>query len=239
MIHLSSEVVVYAIPEHQDDAFIGLDAVLRMRVPEYLNESETVALFSFVQRRSNSSIHIFGAWKGDLIAHRYDLPVSTSTLLCSSNTSAQDEDKEEKEEEKKKKKSKKKKKAKNDEKKKNEDAEESRIAILERCKELICESTLLLASRISSLSVNTSGTLCAVGCENGTISVWRDMCPVDVFISNRCHGGVEISAVSICCDEYVVTGAKDGSICVSSSVLYRITRSLSQSYHLLISQQMN
>ena len=119
---------------------------------------------------------------------------------------------------------------------KEHDQEESRIATLQRCKDLICESTLLLASRISSVSVNTSGTLCAVGCENGTISVWRDMCPVDVFISNRCHGGVEISAVSICCDEYVVTGAKDGSLCVSSSAnLYRITRLQLQSYYLLIS----
>jgi hypothetical protein len=213
MIHLSSQILVFAIPnllvENNNDIMV-FDAVLCIDAPAYLETSE--ALMSFV-RRSVSSVHIFGAWKNDLIVHRYDLPVSTSIFLNHNTTTEElDEKQEEKVKSSKKREAKKKKKhlAQDDEK---DDAIKSRLACFERCKDLIRKSTFMLASRISCIYVNQSGTLAAAGCENGSVSVWRDMCSVDVFISNRCHS-VEISAVSICCDEYVITGANDGSICV-------------------------
>ncbi|MBT7449513.1 MAG: hypothetical protein HN793_01690, partial [Rhodospirillaceae bacterium] len=84
------------------------DAVLCIDAPAYLETSE--ALMSFV-RRSVSSVHIFGAWKNDLIVHRYDLPVSTSIFLNHNTTTEElDEKQEEKVKSSKKREAKKKKK---------------------------------------------------------------------------------------------------------------------------------
>eukprot|EP00939_MAST-03C_sp_MAST-3C-sp1_P005545 g5545.t1 len=81
-------------------------------------------------------------------------------------------------------------------------------------------SVIDLVSGISTISMR--GRILAVGCADGSLSLWNGLTPVDILVSTRAHAA-PIRAIAVYQESRVISGADDGSVFVHRISPYETT----------------